>query len=529
MIRSIRTTVLSATAATAVLLSAAVAPARADGPAPAAEGNPAAWSLTPITEANIAAAVDALPGIVADVRSRSGLPGVSVAVVHDGRVLLAAGYGERVAGSGLPVDADTVFQMASVSKPVGATVVSRAVANRLVSWDEPVTRDLPGFALADPYVTKHVTIGDLYAHRSGLPAHAGDDLEDIGFDRATILQRLRYLPLSSFRDTYAYTNFGLTAAAEAVARAAGTPWATLAQRTLFEPLGMTRSSYRFGDYLSQSNRAITHQLVDGAWQHGETRNAQAQAPAGGLSSTANDMARWLMMQLANGTVAGQDLIPAGTLQVMRQPHAVSGPARDPEARSGFYGYGIGSGVDGTGHVRWSHSGAFFLGAGTVVDLLPAGDVGIAVMGNATPTGQVEAIATSFMDIVTTGRIQRDWLTAFRQVFAPQFTDRSVLAGRTPPAGARPRAPLADYAGTYRNDYVGTAEVFVKSDRLMLGLGPRTSRSIFPLTSWGGDRFSYEPTGENALGRSAVTFDRRAGTITIEQLNEYGQGTLRRAP
>ena len=513
--------------AAATCLVAAPAPALADEDPPLAQGNPSAWSFTPVTQSNIDAAVAALPGIVADVRARSGVPGIAVAVVHDGKVLLTEGYGERYAGSGQPVNADTVFQMASVSKPVGATVVSRAIANGIASWNDPITDFLPWFALENPYVSSQVTIGDMYSHRSGLPGHAGDDLEDIGFDRTTILKRLRYLPLNSFRDTYAYTNFGLTAAGEAVATAARTTWADLADTLLFTPAGMTRSSFRFGDYLSRENKALTNQKVDGVWQRGETRNPQAQSPAGGLSSTANDMARWLMLQLGNGALDGQQLIPGAVLQIMRQPHSISGPAREPDARSSFYGYGIGTGVDGTAHVVWSHSGAFFLGAGTVVNMLPDADLGIAVLGNGTPTGQVEAIASSFMDIATTGRIQRDWLAGYEMVFSPQFVDKSVLAGKEPPAGARPAAPLTAYTGAYRNDYVGTADVIRQRRGLALVLGPAGRRTTFPLTPWGGDRFSYQPTGENALGRSAVTFDRAAGTVTIEQLNEYGQGTLTR--
>ncbi len=167
----------------------------------------------------------------------TGVPGIAVAVVDDGEVALVKGYGVREAGKPEPVDGDTVFQIASVSKSVGATVVAREVGKSVVRWDTPVTELLPWFALADPRATAMLTIGDLYAHRSGLPDHAGDDLEDIGYDRRAILERLRFLPLAGFRDSYAYTNNGPTAAAEAVATAAGTDWASLAR-----PSSMRRSA-----------------------------------------------------------------------------------------------------------------------------------------------------------------------------------------------------------------------------------------------------------------------------------------------
>lgn len=255
----------TARAATLLLTVVALAAAGSDPSlaAPANDTNPSAWTLSPVTDANVERAVAALPSIVAEVRERTGVPGIAVAVVSQGRVLASAGYGERLAGSGLPVDANTVFQMASLSKPVGATVVSLAVSDGIVTWDDPIRRYLPGFALDDRHASANVTIGDMYSDRSGLPDHAGDDLEDIGFGRSTILNRLRYLPPAPFRATYAYTNFGLTARAEAVTRAAGSTWAQLAEKSLFAPTGMTSPSFLFSDCVNAPNRAFTHVWADG--------------------------------------------------------------------------------------------------------------------------------------------------------------------------------------------------------------------------------------------------------------------------
>ncbi|MEQ9126551.1 MAG: serine hydrolase domain-containing protein, partial [Alphaproteobacteria bacterium] len=164
----------------------------------------------------IDAALGRLDDLVAAILDRSKVPGLAVAVVRDGRTVYAKGFGVRRVGAPETVDSETVFQIASLSKAVGATVVAAQVTAGQVAWDMPVTTALPWFALADPWVTRHVTVGDLYAHRSGLPDHAGDDLEDLGFGRQAILERLRLLPLAPFRASYAYTNFGLTAAAEAV-------------------------------------------------------------------------------------------------------------------------------------------------------------------------------------------------------------------------------------------------------------------------------------------------------------------------
>lgn len=136
------------------------------------------------------------------------MPGLAIAVVHDDEVIFLKGFGHREAGKPEAVDADTVFQIASLSKPVSATVVAALVSDGIVSWDSKIADLDPAFRLADPYPTSQLTVRDLFSHRSGLPGTAGDDLEDIGYDRAEILHRLRFVPpSSSFRAGYSYSNF----------------------------------------------------------------------------------------------------------------------------------------------------------------------------------------------------------------------------------------------------------------------------------------------------------------------------------
>jgi len=152
-------------------------------------------------------AVGKLDGLVGELMNQTGMPGVAVAVVHDGQTIYAKGFGTRLIGTPDAVDADTVFQLASVSKSVGATAVATQVGAGVVPWDARVHERLPWFDLADAYTTLNVTIGDLYAHRSGLPDHAGDRLEDIGFGQRDVLQRLRYLPLRPLREQISKATF----------------------------------------------------------------------------------------------------------------------------------------------------------------------------------------------------------------------------------------------------------------------------------------------------------------------------------
>src|SRR5205814_8600827 len=144
---------------------------------------------------------------------------------------------------------DTVFQLASLSKSIGSTVVAELVGEGKITWDSKLSVLDPTFEMFDPWVTREITIRDMFAHRSGLPEHAGDLLEDLGFTRAEILHRLRYQhPASSFRSHYAYTNIGMTEGGVAAAKAYGHEWGALCQEKLFKPLGMISTSSRYADF-----------------------------------------------------------------------------------------------------------------------------------------------------------------------------------------------------------------------------------------------------------------------------------------
>jgi CubicO group peptidase (beta-lactamase class C family) len=229
-------------------------------PSPASDVPPDLQSLVPIQPQMIPAAVEQLDTIIDTVMTRTGVPGLAAAVVYDGELLYAKGFGVRDITTRVPVDPEgaTVFQLASVSKALSSTVVAGAVGRGAVKWTDPVVGHLSSFALADPYVTQHVTLADLFSHLSGLPDHAGDLLEDLGYDQGYILDRLRLEPLAPFRTVWDYTNFGLTAAAVATAAAAGRSWADLADDILFGPVGMRASSFRHSDFLGREDRAAMH-------------------------------------------------------------------------------------------------------------------------------------------------------------------------------------------------------------------------------------------------------------------------------
>jgi len=462
----------------------------------------------------------------------SGVPGLAVAIVFDDELVFARGFGVREAGRPEPVGTDTVFQLASVSKPIGATVVAAVIGDGTVGgWDARM-RDLdPSFAMHDPYVTEEITVRDLYAHRSGLPDHAGDWLEDMGYPREEVLRRLRFQrPASSFRSGYAYTNFGLTAAAAAVAKSAGKTWEDLSEERLYRPLGMASTSSTQKDFLARKDRARGHVLRDGKWAAEFQRNPEAQSPAGGVSSSVNDLAKWMRLQLNDGRFEGKVLVAEAPLRESHFPHILTG-FNPLNGQPFFYGLGWNVGYDADGQLRLTHSGAFMLGASTAVCLVPGKKFGIAVLTNAAPVGLPEALINLFLDDLLHGGPKADWLKIFREFFAKM--EKADLA-RYGDYSKRPQNPTpaknsASYAGTYANDVFGEVEVVEKDGKLFLNLGP--GNPLTPLGHWDRDTFTFPLAVESFVGTSGIFFTMGPGGLatgaTIECLNAEGQGVFRR--
>lgn len=479
----------------------------------------------------VAAVLPDLHALIAATLKNTGLPGAAVAVVHQDRMIYAKGFGRRERGKPARVDPDTVFQLASLSKPLASTVIAGLVSDKIVTWDDRLVDHSPDFRMHDASVTASLTIRDMCSHRSGLPEHAGDLLEDMGYGREEILRRLRHIPTHNlFRSQYAYTNFGLTAGAVAAANAAGRSWEALSSERLYKQLGMHATSSRLADFLARTNRARGHVLIEGRWMARYQRRPDAQAPAGGASSTVTDMARWMRLHLNRGTYNGRPLIAEQALAETYRPHMVNTPSQPVDARYGFYGLGWNVNYDELGRVTLGHSGAFELGAATAVALLPAEQLGIVVLTNGQPIGVPEALAKSFFDLVTYGKVTQDWLARFRPIFEEMAQD-----GHSPidyaarlPAPVHALAPTC-YAGRYLNDLYGPLDILRRGRTLTMRQG--LTRTEFSLTHYNHNTFYYATTGENAVGLSGVTFTIGATGaaihVTVENLDREGLGTFTR--
>ncbi len=485
-----------------------------------------------VTQDQVQAALPELEKFIQDAQMKTGVPGVSVAIVYQDKVMYLKGFGVREVGKTDAVNEDTVFQIASLSKPVGSTVVAALVGEGVVAWDSKISDLDPSFALFEPYPTSQVTIQDLYSHRSGLPGNAGNELESIGFTRAEILHRLRYMPpASSFRSAYSYSNFGMTAGGVAAAKPTGKSWEEVSKEKLYAPLGMTHTTSVHAEFLQETNVAKLHTKPEGKWEALVTREPDAQSPAGGVSSTARDMAQWLKLVIGNGKFDGKQLIQADALRASHQP-VIHSSTNVNTGLPNFYGMGWNLTYDAAGRAIWAHAGAFSVGARTVVTVYPNDQLGIVVLSNAFPTGLPEAVSATFFDLVHDGKPQKDYLTIWENLFGSFFgsaIEQAIQTYAKPPSPLFPAQPDAAYVGTYANDYLGAAHLVKGKEGLVLQVGP--TKMEIPLKHWNRDVFLAYMTPEIPNYPNLVSFtigaEGKALEMLVEALDTNGQGLLPR--
>jgi len=199
---------------------------------------------------------------VEEMRVQWKVPGVAVAVVKEDKVVFIKGFGVRRIDESGPVDPETIFQLASVSKVFTAAGLGVGVDKGLLKWDEEIIKNLPQFALKDSYPSRFATARDLLAHRTGLPAFRGDLLGKMGYSSEEILYRVRFIePATSFRNLANYSNVGFFVAGELLGKIFKTSWEKAISTQLLIPLEMKRSGFR--THLDQQNVAAAHAMIDG--------------------------------------------------------------------------------------------------------------------------------------------------------------------------------------------------------------------------------------------------------------------------
>jgi CubicO group peptidase (beta-lactamase class C family) len=435
------------------------------------------------------------------------VPGMAIAVVRGGELVHARGYGVREIGRPEPVDADTLFQIASLTKAMTAAVLGMLVDEGKLGWDERVIDPLPEFRMKDPWVTREFTVRDLLTHRSGLPLGAGDLLfwPEARSTRAEIVEAMRHLePVAGFRDAYAYDNLLYVV----VGAVSGTPWEDLVESRLLEPLGMTGCRALPGRVDGASNRATPHMLVDGELRTTFFSGAGPCAAAGAVNASVAGLARWMTFLLAGGVGPdGRQLLSKETCAELWKPVTLMPvPALFREhGRSHFQAYALGWVLrDFHGHLHVSHGGAL-QGMTSHIALLPEKDLGVVVLTNQWSRA-AQALTTGILEAHLT-EAPEDWLELYAQAASKRgeearATVEAAFASRA--ADSMPSLALDAYAGTYRDAWYGDVHVEHAADGLRMRFG-RTDLLTGPLEHFQHDTFVAR-WEDRSLGADAyVTF------------------------
>ncbi len=455
-----------------------------------------------------------LDAYVARVLRAFEVPGVAVTIVKDGRPVVARGYGVRRIGEATPVDGRTLFGIASNTKVFTATAIGLLVEEGKVEWDAPVVRYLPWFQMWDPYVTRELTVRDLLVHRSGLGLGAGDLLwwPASTYNRKEIARRLRFIPpATSFRSAYAYDNVLYLIAGELIEAVSGQTWEDFVATRILKRVGMAGSNVRHSAAAEGGNVATPHALVEGTVRPIKPFDSDNTNPAGGINSSAEDMARWLQVLLDEGRLPdGSRLFSERTareLTTIVTPLAPGNPAPELAAqRANFRGYALGLNIlDYRGRKMVTHTGGL-PGYVSKVTLVPEMRLGVAVLTNQESDEAFNAITYHVIDHYL-GAPPVDWLDAYLKVRARQ-EERIAAAGRkaaaAPDPGSRPSLPVARYAGTYTDAWYGDIEIAQEGDKLVMRF-THTPSLIGDLEHWQYDTFLVRWRDRELRADAYVTF------------------------
>lgn len=456
--------------------------------------------------------------IVARAMKTFEVPGMGIAVVKDGQVVLAKGYGVRKLGEKTPVDGRTLFGIASNTKAFTATALGLLVEEGKIEWDGPVSRYLPWFQMWDPYVTREMTVHDLLVHRSGLGLGAGDLLiwPETTYSRREIVRRLRFVrPATSFRGAYAYDNMLYLAAGEVIEAVSGKTWEEFISDRVLEKAGMASSRPRHSASTAGRNVAIPHAALEKGPTPVAVEENDHMNPAGGILSCADDMARWMLIHLAGGKLPdGTRLFSEKTerqLTTLVTPIPIADPAPELAAqRMNFSGYALGFRVnDYRGRKLVSHTGGLS-GYVSKVVMVPELGLGITVLTNQESDEAYNSVIYAVLDQAM-GAAASDWAAAYLKVRDRVNTETAEAlkkAAAKRDAAARPSLPLADYAGAYEDAWYGpiviTVEGAGEAAKLVMSFA-KTPGFVGDMEHWSRETFVVRWREKGLRADAYVTF------------------------
>lgn len=457
--------------------------------------------------------------LVERTRKTFDVPGIAVAIVKDGKVVYAHGYGVRSLATGTKVDEKTLFGIASNSKAFTSAAIGILVDEGKLKLDDKVTDYIPEFKLYDPYVTAEFTIRDLLSHRSGLGLRAGDlmDFPDsTDFTLKDVIHNLRYFkPVSSFRSKFDYDNQLYKVAGEVVARVSSMSWEQFIETRIMQPLGMEKSSASYQRLKDKSNVIDAHAPVDGHVIVIPRYLSTTGNAAGGIYSSVTDLSKWIIMQMNDGKYGdglGKRLFSSNIHLQMWSPQTIL-PVYQNDYNTHFSAYGLGWFLsDVKGYKQVEHTGGID-GMVTDVTLLPELKLGIIVLTNQQSGAAFTAITNQIKDSYL-GIPRKDYVKLYSDgMKAYEHGVDSIKLGVWKQVNAQQKeklkTPVDLYAGTYHDNWLGDATISTKNGSLWFQAkrSPKLAGQLLPyrgntfvlkwnLRSMNADAFATFTTDEN---------------------------------
>ena len=358
-----------------------------------------------------------LDKLVQETLTTFDVPGISVGILKDDKIVYSRGHGVRSLTTNKPMDADTKVGVASNSKGFTCFALAMMVDAGKLNWNDKVRKHIPEFQLAEPWVSENFTVRDLVTHRSGMSLGAGDLMffpEGSDFTTADVIDNVKYLePESSFRSTFRYNNNMYIIAGEVLKRVSGMSWEVFIETKIMKPVGMINSKASYNRVTDKSNIIDAHTLADGEVVQIPHDWSPLANPAGGIVSNVGDMLTWAHFLMSDAvTKDGTRLLSEEQFHELWQLQTPLRVRANDAYESNFRGYGLGwflTDVKG-GYKQVYHTGGL-LGTVTQFTMIPDLDLAIVVLTNQMVGSAFNTITNTIKDIYL-GYEDRDWISRY---------------------------------------------------------------------------------------------------------------------
>ena len=403
-------------------------------------------------------------------RQEWNVPGMSVAIVKDGKIIFSKGYGVKKAGKNEKPDGNTMYAIASNTKAFTAAIIGQLVDEGKCNWDDPVQKYLPWFQVYDPAISSKVTLRDILSHRVGYGTFSGD----VAWYKSTltaeeILRRSKHLPAAfGFRDGYGYSNIMYLAAGEVIREITGKTWFENVQERFLQPLGMTRTTIFPDELQKYGNIATPHALDEENNIPIEYTDWSEIAAMGGLISSVNDVAQWMILNMNHGHLNNSRLISDQSVNMIWTPHNARMVDRinKNDFNSHFNAYGLGWGLrDFHGRLFTGHTGGYD-GMISAVSLLPDEKLGVVVLTNGMKS-PIMAITYQTLDAFLGVNKNKNWSSELlSRVEAREKNDTRIPERKASQVNdTKPSLPLEKFTGVYLSDIYGKITVSLSNGNL----------------------------------------------------------------